>query len=71
VDAGSFGVHPLGEGADWVTMMNRDDDQIYYQRRARQERERAERSSDSAISSVHRKLASEYERRIVDNRAQQ
>lgn len=51
--------------------MNREDDQIYYQRRARQERERAEHAADKAIGSVHRRLAAEYERLIGGNRAQQ
>lgn len=50
--------------------MNREDDELYYARRAKQERERAERAADSAISSVHRTLAAEYERRIGRTQAQ-
>lgn len=43
--------------------MNREEDAIYYQRRAQQERQRAESASDAAVQSVHRTLAHEYERR--------
>ena len=49
--------------------MNREDDELYYARRARQERERAERAVDAGISSVHRTLAAEYERRISRDQA--
>lgn len=51
--------------------MNRDDDERYFERRAQQERERAEAANDAAVQSVHRMLADEYERRIGGGRTMQ
>ena len=44
--------------------MNREEDVLYYVRRAQEERARAESASDPAAQSVHRTLADEYQRRV-------
>lgn len=51
--------------------MNREDDELYYARRARQERERAAAASDAAIGTVHSRLAEEYDRRIQGDQARE
>ena len=40
-------------------------DKAYYQRRARQERDQAEQSSDLCSRAIHAELATEYERRAA------
>ncbi|MDF7773643.1 hypothetical protein P1X14_00155 [Sphingomonas sp. AOB5] len=47
--------------------MTTEQDGEYYERRARQERERAERTGNAAVQKVHRQLADAYERRIEDS----
>jgi hypothetical protein len=43
--------------------MNRNDDRLYYSRRAATERARADASTDTSVALVHRAMAAEYERR--------
>jgi hypothetical protein len=49
--------------------MNREDNTQYYARRARQEREWAERSKNEASRHVHHILAAEYERLVTADRS--
>jgi len=42
------------------------DDRAYYERRARQERDRANQCEDNSAALVHLRLAEEYERRTQD-----
>lgn len=48
--------------------MNREENTLYYARRARQERDWAERATNDATKQVHFDLAAAYERRIEDDR---
>jgi hypothetical protein len=45
----------------------RQDDHLYYMRRAQQERDRAGTCEDNAAAIAHFKLAEEYERRVQDS----
>jgi len=51
--------------------MNREEDRIYFTRRAQQERTRAEQCANPAIGRVHGMLAAEYERRIAPEQPRQ
>jgi hypothetical protein len=44
--------------------MTRVDDRVYYEARAKAERQLAASSRDSAIAALHVQLAEEYERRL-------
>jgi hypothetical protein len=46
--------------------MTGNDDLLYYNRRARQEREHADNCPDHGIAQIHLKMANAYERRIED-----
>lgn len=49
--------------------MIQDDDQLYFMRRAAQERARAEAARDATIADLHRTIATAYERRVESSRA--
>jgi len=44
--------------------MTSTDDQVYFARRAVEERRRADIAADSAIATAHLRMAAEYERRL-------
>ena len=45
--------------------MNRESDRAYFERRAREEREKAEAAADPAGYRLHTDFAREYERRLL------
>jgi hypothetical protein len=45
--------------------MNRESDRAYFERRAREEREKAENAADPAGYRLHTDFAREYERRLL------
>lgn len=58
----AFGDPELGAAME---RLMRSDDLIYYQRRAREERERAGGCTDNTVALAHLKMADEYDKRIV------